>query len=113
MKPLLHVFGHVHAGRTDFEGRLRHGRERVIWDRAQRALQSGLDRKARGLLLDLCNLGLWCDLGKLAGWACSAMLRERLWGREEDKSRSTLMINAALMYEGTGRMGNKVQVVEI
>jgi predicted phosphodiesterase len=104
VKPLLHAFGHVHAGRTDFEGRLRNGRERVIWDQAQKALQSGLDRKARGLLLDWCNLGLWWDLARLAGWGCCAVLQERLWGGGEESEKSTLMVNAALMYEGTGRM---------
>lgn len=113
VKPLLHVFGHVHAGRTDFEGRLRHGRERVIWDRPQRVLQSGLDRKARGLLLDLCNVGLWWDLGRLAGWGCYAVLQGRLRGDREEAEKSTLMVNAALMYEGTGRMGNTVQVIDI
>lgn len=113
MKPLLHVFGHVHAGRTDFEGRLHRGRERVIWDRAQTALQSGLNRRARGLLLDLFNHGLWWDLGRPVGWACWAVLRERIWDGGETLQGGTLMVNAALMYEGMGRMGNEVQVIEI
>lgn len=113
VKPLLHVFGHVHAGRTDFEGRLRSGRERVIWDRARDALKSGLDRKARGLLWDLGDLGLWWDLGRLTGWACYAVLWEIHWGGKRPMKRSTLMVNAAAMYEGTGRLGNEVQVVEI
>lgn len=107
------MFGHVHAGRTDFEGRLCSGRERIIWDRAQTALQSGLDRKARGLLLDLFNLGLLFDLGRLAGRACHAVLQERIWGGAETPRGSTLMVNAALMYEGTGKMGNEVQMIDI
>jgi hypothetical protein len=108
---LLHVFGHVHAGRTDFEGRLRNGRERVIWDRVQAALQSGLDREARGLS-DLCDLGMWWDLGKVVVYGCQSVLQERVWG-DNVVAGSTLMVNAALMFEGSGRLGNKVQVVDI
>jgi predicted MPP superfamily phosphohydrolase len=111
VKPLLHVFGHVHAGRTDFEGRLRNGRERVIWDRVQAALQSGLDREPRGLS-DLCDLGMWWDLGKVVVYGCQSVLQERVWG-DNVVAGSTLMVNAALMFEGSGRLGNKVQVVDI
>ena len=113
MRPLLHVFGHVHAGRTDFIGWLSSGRERVIWDRAQSALQKGLDRKSSGLVFDLCNLGLWWDLASMVGWSCYAVFWERIWGGEEAVRSSTLMINAAAMYEGTGTLGNAVQVVDI
>lgn len=113
MKPLLHVFGHVHAERTNFEGWLHGGRERVIWDRSQTILEKGLGRKAHGFSLDLCNVGLWLDLGRLVGWGCYVILRERLWGGGEAVRRSTLMVNAALMYEGTGKMGNEIQLIDI
>jgi hypothetical protein len=41
------------------------------------------------------------------------VLQEKLWGGREESEKSTLMVNAALMYEGTGRIGNKVQVIDI
>jgi hypothetical protein len=49
----------------------------------------------------------------MVAWACYGLLRERLWGEGDSVRRSTLMVNAALMYEGTGKMGNKVQVIDI
>ena len=72
-----------------------------------------MNRKARGLFLDLCDVVLWWDFGRLVAWACYAVLREKLWGGEESGRKTTLMVNAALMYEGTGKMGNEVQVIEI
>lgn len=113
VKPKLHVFGHVHSGRSDFEGRLRGGRERVIWDRAQSTLQDGLNRRARGLLLDPCNLYLWWDLGLVVLYGSRALVCEWIWGGGERVRGSTLMVNAACMVEGSGRLGNQIQIIDI
>lgn len=112
VKPLLHVFGHVHAGRSDFEGWVKRGRERVIWDAGQEALQSGLSRRARGFVWDVWNLCLWWDLGRVVFYGVRAVLWERVWGGRMLEYQ-TVMVNAAMMYEGSGRLGNEVQVVEI
>lgn len=112
VKPLLHIFGHIHAGRSDFEGWLKAGRERVIWDAGQQALQSGLSRRARGLVWDFCNVLLWWDLGRVVFFGVREVLWERVWGGRLLEYQ-TLMINAAMMFEGSGRLGNKVQVVDI
>ena len=61
-------------------------------------------------MLGFCNVDMWFDLGRLVGWGCYGVLR--LWGGEE-AVRSTLMVYAALMYEVTGKPGNKVQVIDI
>lgn len=113
VKPQLHVFGHVHSARSDFEGRTRDGRERVIWDRAQSALQNGLERKARGLVLDLCNLCLWWSLGQVILHGARAVVCEWIWGGGDSVRSSTLMVNAACMFEGSGRLGNQTQIVNI
>jgi len=112
VKPLLHVFGHVHAGRSDFEGWMKNGRERVIWDAGQAALQSGLARRARGFVWDLWNLCLWWDLGRVVFYGVKAVLWERVWGGRMLEYQ-TVMVNAAMMFEGSGRLGNGVQVVDI
>lgn len=112
VKPLLHVFGHVHAGRSDFEGWLKGGRERVIWDAGQEALQSGLSRRARGFVWDLCNVFLWWDLGRVLFYGVRAILWERVWGGRMLEYQ-TIMVNAAMMFEASGRLGNEVQVIEI
>lgn len=112
VKPLLHVFGHVHAGRSDFEGWVKGGRERVVWDSGEEVLRRGLERKARGLVLDVLNLGLWWDLGRVVVLGVQAVVWERVWGGRGVEA-STVMVNAAMMYEGSGRLGNGVQVVDI
>jgi predicted MPP superfamily phosphohydrolase len=112
VKPLLHVFGHVHAGRSDFEGWLKSGRERVVWDAGQDALISGLSRRARGCLWDFWNLCLWWDFGRVVFYGLKAVLWERVWGGRLLEGQ-TLMVNAAMMFEGSGVLGNAVQVVDI
>ena len=111
-KPLLHVFGHVHAGRSDFEGWLMGGRTRVVWDKGAKARRRGLGRRARGLVWDLCNLGLWMDLGLVVFYGVKAVVWERVWGGRLG-GENTVFVNAAMMFEGSGRLGNGVQVVDI
>lgn len=113
VKPLLHVFGHVHAARSDFEGRwATGGRERVVWAEGQRALEKGLRRQARGVVFDFFNLALWWDLGCVVYYGVGAVLWERVWGGASGEA-STLMVNAAMMYEGSGRLGNAAHVVDV
>lgn len=112
VRPAIHVFGHVHAGRSDFEGWLNGGRERVVWDEGERVLRRGLERKARGLPWDLMDFYLWWDVGRVLWCGVGAVLWERVWGGARGEA-STTLVNAALMWEGSGRLGNAVQVVDI
>ncbi|KZV71700.1 metallophosphoesterase domain-containing protein 1 [Peniophora sp. CONT] len=71
IRPSVHVFGHVHAGR---------GVERVVWGRAQRAYEG------------VCRGRGWLGLVKLIWW----VVLERGWmlvGRAQDKG--TILVNAA------------------
>lgn len=112
VRPLVHVFGHVHAGRSDFEGWAKGGRERVVWGAGQRAVDRGLARRARGVVWDVLNLGLWWDVGCVLYYGLGAVLWERVWGGASGEA-STVMVNAAMMYEGSGRLGNAPQVVDV
>lgn len=111
-KPLLHVFGHIHAGRSDFEGWLQGGRTRIVWDAAENARCRGLARRARGIVWDVMNLGLWWDLGLVVFYGVKAVVWERVWGGRLGGA-STIFVNAAMMYEGSGRLGNGVQVFDV
>lgn len=112
IKPSLHVFGHIHAGRSDFEGWLCGGRTRVVWDSGEKARRRGLGRRARGFVWDLMNLGLWGDLGLVVFYGVRAVVWERVWGGRLG-GESTVFVNAAMMFEGTGRLGNGVQVIDV
>jgi predicted phosphohydrolase len=101
VKPHLHIFGHVHAGA---------GRKVVRWDGAQKAYESGLARKSRGLIQEALDVFSWISLAKVVVYGAIGFVWNRIWGGE---TKSTTMINAALMKNNTGRLGNPVQVVDI
>ena len=101
VKPRAHIFGHVHAG---------HGRERVFWDKSQRIFEKICARGEKGVLMDLLAVGAWMDVLRLAIYGLLGIIWSRVWGGE---SRATLMVNAALTYESTGRLENPAQVIEI
>jgi calcineurin-like phosphoesterase family protein len=100
VKPRLHVFGHVHAGR---------GKEVVYWDDAQRAFEHGCSRRD-GLIRGMVDLWLWMDVVKVVWHGVSNVVWDRVWGGE---GRVTRMVNASAMYINTGQLKNMPQVVEI
>lgn len=100
VRPRVHVFGHVHAGR---------GREVVYWDEAQRARERGLERPD-GLLRGLLDVRLWAEVLRVAWFGLRGVLWARVWGGDE---RAGWMVNASLMLNNSGRLGNEAQVVEI
>ncbi|KAI5360715.1 Putative calcineurin-like phosphoesterase domain, ApaH type, metallo-dependent phosphatase [Septoria linicola] len=114
-KPRVHVFGHIHAGRSDGFGKAKGGSEVVRWDRAERHLAEILRRESAETLADalfkFCNLVLWYHFMAFIYWSLRRFLGEGILGRDE--SPSTTMVNAALMYEDEGRLGNSPQVVHI
>lgn len=100
VKPLLHVFGHVHwgAGQTVF-----------WWDKAHDAYTQGMAVESKwthGLL----NPRLWWSVVRVFYRGIRELLWDRVWG---GKSSSTIMVNAAQMHGNTGKLGNTVQVVDI
>ena len=114
-KPRLHVFGHIHAGRSDVFGKIKGGQEVVRWDRAERHLAEVLQRKSPeslvGSVLGLFNLVLWYHFAAFFYWNFRGLLNE--WLLWQDEHRTTTMANTALMYEDEGRLGNTPQVIHI
>ncbi|KAJ4341724.1 hypothetical protein N0V95_007158 [Ascochyta clinopodiicola] len=100
VKPVLHVFGHVHWGA---------GREVVHWDRAHEAYVKGMGTESkytRGVL----NPGLWWNVVRVFYRGLRELLWDRVWGGQ---STHTILVNAAQTHGNTGKLGNPVQVVEI
>jgi hypothetical protein len=100
VKPVLHVFGHVHWGA---------GRQVVHWDRAHEAYVQGMrteSRYTRGVL----NLELWWNVVRVLYRGIRELLWDRVWGGQ---SVHTILLNAAQMKGNTGKLGNPIQIVEI
>jgi hypothetical protein len=108
------VFGHIHAGKSDALGVLRGGKEIVRWDESERALEGVLRRHS--------HESIW---GYISSWrnamdcyylltfilsGVAALIQDRIMGRGVPE---TLMVNAALTYCNTGKLGNKPQAVVI
>lgn len=115
VKPSIHIFGHIHAARSDLLGRLKGGQEVVRWDLAERHLEQVLLRQSPEtiyeLLLELWNLVIWYHFVGFVFHSIRGLLWERLFG--SDGPPSTRMVNAALMYCDEGRLGNAPQVVHL
>ncbi|PLB50471.1 Metallo-dependent phosphatase [Aspergillus steynii IBT 23096] len=104
VRPLLHVFGHVHAS---------YGAERVIWNKAQLRWEGfcaevqELQRQDGVKILRRVKLGLDATMVLLSGvWDLlgSLIVTGRLEGQ------STLMVNAACMKEDE-KLGNEPRLV--
>lgn len=108
-RPRVHVFGHVHAGRSDLVGRLKSGREVVRWDQGQRCLERLVGR-GNGFLFGVLDYRNWLDLAGIFVYGVSSVLWARVWG---GRSEATIIVNAALMYMDSGELRNPPQVVEI
>ncbi|TKA63928.1 hypothetical protein B0A55_10306 [Friedmanniomyces simplex] len=110
IRPAVHVFGHVHAGKSDMLGWLKGGREVVRWDEGQKCLERALARQD-GLVKGLLDPRAWVDVVMMLGHGAMGVLWDRVWGGGQ--SRATLMVNASLMYNNTGELRNTPQVVDI
>lgn len=109
VRPRICVFGHVHGERGEFFGWLRGGMEVVRWGRGRAVLNEGLRREVEwfgGLL----NWRGWRDVVGVIVYGFVEVLWDRVWGGE---SETTLMVNASLMLNNTGRLRNAPQVVDI
>ena len=101
MRPKVHIFGHVHAG---------HGSEEVFWDDTQRLYEKLCSREAKGFLSDMVAIVAWLNLLRLAVYGILGIMWSRVWGGD---GGGTVMINAALMYRSSGRLGNPASTVDI
>ena len=110
VQPTLHVFGHIHAGKTEFVGSLTAGKEIARWDNSQRTLEHALSR-SDGFFRGLLDPRSWLDVIRVCFYGISGVLWERLMGG--DSPQPTIMVLGSLMYNNTGKLGNPALVVEI
>ena len=110
VRPPLHVFGHIHAGKTEFVGWLRGGKELARWDGRQRCLEHALSRPD-GFIRGIVDPRGWIDVAKVICYGTMGLLWDRVWGGQYP--RATRMVLASLIYNNTGHLGNAPQVVEI
>ncbi|KAK5135212.1 hypothetical protein LTR08_005461 [Meristemomyces frigidus] len=108
--PRLHVFGHIHAGRSEAFSQLRGGKEVVRWCEGQRCVERALSR-SDGLIRGLLDPRGWLDVLKVLCYSAAGVLWDRIWGGAGGDA--TIMVNASLMYNNTGQLRNAAQVVEI
>ncbi|MCJ1370957.1 hypothetical protein MMC20_002171 [Loxospora ochrophaea] len=101
VRPRVHVFGHVHAG---------YGHENLFWDETQKAYERVGARRDRGIIMDLISVRGWLDIWRVAYHGILGILWTRVWGAD---SGGCIMINAALTYRSTGKLGNLPQVVDV
>ena len=102
VRPRVHIFGHVHAGR---------GSEHVFWDREQQAYESlcGCGGK-RMSWWRLLMPGTWLDIGRMVVCGVSGVMWTRIWGAEGE---GTAMVNVAVIDWKTGKIGYEAQVVDV
>ncbi|KAK3651306.1 hypothetical protein LTR56_005763 [Elasticomyces elasticus] len=110
VKPKLHIFGHVRAGRSDTLGWLKGGKEIVRWDESERCLERLLSQPD-GLVIGLLDPWAWIEAVKAIGYGIAGVLWEMVW--RGGLSEMTVMVNAALMFEDTGKLRNKPQVIDV
>jgi hypothetical protein len=110
VRPLLHVFGHVHTA---------HGVERVQWDDAQwwlekyyRNLSQSAQNPGMFALPRFFHPTLWLDAVMILLSGTVTLVRG-LVGLHRRERRSTLMVNAACMSEDGSRLVNEPIVVYI
>ncbi|KAI4149725.1 MAG: hypothetical protein LQ340_004472 [Diploschistes diacapsis] len=97
VRPQLHVFGHVHAGR---------GKERVYWDGAQKAYERLAPRKS---IFSLISPTFWLDVARVLVYNVIGIVWTRIWGAELE---GTIMVNSALV-DYYGKLRHNGQMVEI
>lgn len=110
VKPKLHVFGHIHCGKTDLVGSLRGGQEIVRWNEKQRRLEKAFARED-GFLRQVLDPRSWTDVFLAVAYGVLDISWDIGWGGTIPPA--TTMINAAMVYENTGKIGHDAQVIDI
>ena len=113
VKPRVHICGHIHAG---------HGKEDVWWDPAQEVYERLCGRdggkggdfgNSGGILRDLFAIGAWIDVVLLILWMLRGLVWTWVWRGDEPGAGRGVIVNAAMVYRGTGKIGNRAEVVDI
>ncbi len=105
VKPTLHIFGHVHAG---------YGLENVWWDKSQQKFEQlrekAFSHRRAFPFFEVLDFRIWI-LGMRLVYECTkGALWTKVWG---GTAQGGYMINAALTYRSTGKLGNRPLVVVI
>ena len=102
VRPIVHVFGHVHAGR---------GREDVFWDGEQESYERLRGRGPGGLSWwGFLSPGVWSETVRMVVLGIAGLLWTKVWGAEAE---GTTMVNAALIDWTVGKIGYEAQIVDI
>ena len=64
------------------------------------------------MISDTVAIVVWLDIVMLVAHGVLAILWSRIWGGGEH-GEGTVMVNAALMYKNTGRLGNPAQTIDL
>ncbi|KAK4619785.1 putative rhamnogalacturonate lyase C [Fulvia fulva] len=105
VKPGLHVFGHIHAGKSDIFGSAKGGQEIVRWDEREEHFE-GAVRSGHPFGIFSNVVAMW-HLWMLFFSGIVGVVRDWCgWDVE-----STRMVNASMVYCNTGVIGNEAQVV--
>lgn len=103
VKPKLHVFGHAHTGR---------GYETIRWDDFQKTYELLCERNSGATFFNsVLSIFNWLHILRLVFYGVRSIVWSRIWGGSDDDA--SVMINTALMYQSSGRLGNAPQVVMI
>lgn len=97
VKPQLHVFGHVHAGR---------GKQLVFWDEAQGAAERLM---ARQKVWNLISISFWLDVVRMVLYDLIGIIWTRIWGAEAQK---TIMVNSGVV-DFQGKLRFSGQAIDI
>lgn len=102
VKPKLHIFGHAHTGR---------GNEMVHWDDCQKTYELLCERNSQASFFSsVLSIFNWLHLFRLMFYGVRSVVWNRIWGGGDDAS---VLINTALMYQSSGKLGNEPQVAMI
>jgi predicted MPP superfamily phosphohydrolase len=106
-RPTLQVCGHVHSG---------YGKEYLWWDKAQRSFEelrehvygSGKKQFSQPPMLELFDVVLYTKALRVLYQDVKGLAWSRLWGGARQGS---ILVNAALTWQTSSKLGNKPQVV--
>lgn len=98
VRPSLHVFAHIHAGS---------GEEVIYWDEAQKAYERAMARRG-GLIEEAFGIFALLDGLQLLWYGLQGILWSRVWG---GTGHGSLMVNAALMNDQSGRLDRPVRTL--
>jgi len=101
VKPKLHVYGHIHSG---------HGRQSLFWDDAQLAYETFMTSKKSGIIGDLMPSSRWIAAMRVILYSLGNLISSIFGGTG---TAGGVLINAAMVYQNTTKIGNPPEVIEL